>query len=571
MHNTLDLFTEADTHRLVDHIKTNMIKGMPLALYVDLFCGAGGHSTGLIDSNPNAFVVACVNHDPTAILSHHKNHPQCIHYTEDIRDFGVIEKIKNLLEILTNNFPDAHKILHASLECIHFSKAKGGQSRDADSRTLADDLMNYLVMDFDYITIENVEEFKTWGPLTQKIRLVDNTGITYEYVKTTQKSKKRYSPMPYYVSPDYYDNIGYEPVMVPDKTKKGIYYKRWIEKFKEKGYKYDHRMLNAADYGQHTSRVRYFGIFAKQGFDILFPAPTHNEDGTDGLKKHKAVREVLDLENHGVSIFGFNKKGKKYSDNTVQRSMYGLLKFHGHEKYIIKYRGGKLEYTARSINKPITTILTNNTHSVVTPVHTSSYYGASNFGQGVHSLDEPLNTIPTKERHALHHVQHAYSNACYGPIEKPLNTITIVPKAELVTGMKADPWLWDTQFNNIGRSIDRPGPTIIARQDKKPLYISSVSHHVAPPFVDQSIPQPNDTPAKAELRAVMRELGFTDLYIRSLTLMELKRAQGFAEDYILEGGKTKALKYVGNSVCPKVAQAIGESIYQGLLNYKQAA
>lgn len=109
-------------------------------LYIDLFCGAGGTSTGVerarLDGRKCARVIACVNHDANAILSHAANHPHTRHFTEDIRtlDLGPL-KVHTVVERMKN--PDAKVVLWASLECTNHSRAKGGMSRDADSRTLA--------------------------------------------------------------------------------------------------------------------------------------------------------------------------------------------------------------------------------------------------------------------------------------------------------------------------------------------------------------------------------------------------------------------------------------------------
>ena len=63
-------------------------------LYIDLFCGAGGTSTGVehakLDGTKCARVVACVNHDANAIASHQANHPDTLHFTEDIRTLDLI-------------------------------------------------------------------------------------------------------------------------------------------------------------------------------------------------------------------------------------------------------------------------------------------------------------------------------------------------------------------------------------------------------------------------------------------------------------------------------------------------
>lgn len=69
-------------------------------LYIDLFCGAGGTSTGVEnarhDGRQCAKVIGCVNHDANAIASHAANHPDALHFTEDIRT------LERLIEIFTD-------------------------------------------------------------------------------------------------------------------------------------------------------------------------------------------------------------------------------------------------------------------------------------------------------------------------------------------------------------------------------------------------------------------------------------------------------------------------------------
>ena len=69
-------------------------------LYIDLFCGAGGTSTGVenakLDGTKCARVVACVNHDANAIASHQANHPDTLHFTEDIRTLNLSNLITHL-------------------------------------------------------------------------------------------------------------------------------------------------------------------------------------------------------------------------------------------------------------------------------------------------------------------------------------------------------------------------------------------------------------------------------------------------------------------------------------------
>lgn len=515
----LEFFKEDDIQQLIDYILKKYDPTMPLVLWIDLFCGCGGVTEGY-SRNENNFIVGCVNHDKYAIISHHANHPKCIHYTEDIRDWTVIKKIESLIIQLRKVFPNAIIGLHASLECTHFSKAKGGLARDADSRTLANHLYKYFCIKPDYITIENVEEFLTWGPVDEKGK-----------------------PIP---------------------ELKCIDYNKWVEEFKNNGFNYNYKILNAADFGAFTSRKRYFGVFAANNYPIQFPEPTHVSKKKHHLFPelllHNPVHKKLNLLNEGVSLFGLNKNGVLYTEATFWRVYYGLLKFYKEGYFTIRYNGGNPANKSNSLTKPLGTILTNNTHSLIKPIFLTSYYGQSKNGQGVYSLEEPCRTIATKDTFALHHIQYAYGKPVYSKLEEPLNTLTSIPKAELVSTK----WIYDNQFGRIGCSINKPCPTIIARQDKKPLYLASTTNIST---IDQSIHQPEDNEVKIHLRIFMRENGITDIKIRSLELDELKRIQGFPNDYILCGGKTRAMKYIGNSVCPEQSEALGKSIYKGIINY----
>lgn len=172
-------------------------------LYIDLFCGAGGTSTGVEKANYKgqkcAKVIACVNHDANAIASHAANHPEAQHYTEDMRTLDLRPLAEHTAE-MRQMYPMAKIVLWASLECTNFSRAKGGQPRDADSRTLAEHLFRYIeALTPDYIQIENVEEFMSWGDL-------DENGK-------------------------------------PISRDKGRLYTTWVDNVKAYGYKFDHRIL----------------------------------------------------------------------------------------------------------------------------------------------------------------------------------------------------------------------------------------------------------------------------------------------------------------------------------------
>lgn len=317
-------------------------------LYIDLFCGAGGTSTGIENAMQNgkkcAKVIACVNHDKNAIASHKANHPDTLHFTEDIRTFDLTLLIIHL-EHCRRIYPNAKVVLWASLECTNFSIAKGGMSRDADSRTLAEHLYRYIdAINPDYIQIENVKEFMTWGALVEKVA-TDKNGAQYcpLQVKSIREGKNKTQI--------------FLPVWIPDSSRKGEYYNAWVAKIKAYGYKFKHRILDSADYGAYTSRKRYFGIFARPELPIAFPKPSHAKNPSGNLKKWNAVKDVLDFSLEGESIF---MRKKPLAEATLERIYAGLIKFvaGGKDKFLVKYNSMNVngKYIAPGVDDPCPTV-----------------------------------------------------------------------------------------------------------------------------------------------------------------------------------------------------------------------
>ncbi len=457
----------------------------PNVYWVDLFCGAGGTTTGIHLSNIKGRVIACVNHDSEAIRCHKENHKECYHFTEDIRDFKVISKLKEIIEELRAKDPYCVINIWASLECTHFSNAKGGLSRDADSRTLANHLFIYL-KELECLYIENVREFLSWGPLDKKGK--------------------------------------------PVKSKKGIDYRAWRDEIISYGYDYDYQMLNSADFGAHTSRDRYFGVFVKKGIKIKFPKKTHSKKSMTqetGLKPWKSVKELLDLNNEGRTIFGKTLMGKDYAENTLKRIYAGLIKFS---------KEGLFDKE----------------------IFLTSYYGNG----GAHDINEPCNTLTTKERFAAHFINYDYTNNTNTSVDSPAGTITTIPKHKLVSTH----FTFDTQFNNVGRDINRPSQTLIARMDKKPVYLVRV---------DRGITRYKENDCNFDIKnciiGFMSKHGISDIKIRMLTVDELKSIQGFPSDFKLTGTKTNNLKFIGNSVVPLMSKLLVECNYESIVEYLEVA
>jgi len=382
----------------------------PTFLIIDLFCGFGGTTTGFASATYQgskiAQVIACINHDPKAIKSHWLNHPEVQHFEEDIRtlDLSGLIACKNKWQAI---YPDAYVILWASLECTNFSKAKGGQPRNADSRTLAEHLFRYQkAIDPDYIMIENVVEFQAWGPL-------DEAGK-------------------------------------PVSRKCGLDYMRWRSNMCAYGYHDQWTQLNSADFGAYTSRNRLFGCFAKHGLPITFPTPTHAKKASgsmfEQLQKWKPVKDVLDFTDEGESIFG---RKKPLSDNTLERIMAGLIKFvaNGDTAFIAKYFSGRPEGKVIPTSGPSGAIKTIDSQSLIQTKFLTHYYG-NGFNT---STDVPCPTIGTRDGGALISPKYFLVNPQFSnngaSIDKPC--FTLIAKMD-----KRPPYLVEVENGHIGISIE---------------------------------------------------------------------------------------------------------------------
>lgn len=574
-------------------------------LYIDLFCGAGGTSSGVeyatVDGRKCAEVIACVNHDANAIKSHAANHPKTMHFTEDIRTLDLAPLVRHLQK-MKRKHPRAKVVLWASLECTNFSKAKGGQPRDADSRTLAEHLFRYIeAIDPDYVLIENVEEFMCWGDL---------------------------------------DENGH-----PISRFEGRSYMRWVKHVMDYGYDYDWRLLNAADFGAYTSRKRFFGQFAKKGLPIAFPVQTHakitvpfaNKERKEGVyypnpdwsdlfpgfyKPWKPVREVLDLEDEGESIFA---KKKPLCQKTLERIYAGLIKFvaggrERHEAWILKYNSTnqdghhnppsidepcptvavqnrlglvKAQFLSKqfsgdpmsknqgidrpagtvtckdhhafvtayygngfnqSVDEPAPTVTTKDRIALVSSKFLTEYYGGKDHN---HTLEVPATTLTTMARHALVSTQfldNQYGKSKPTSIESPAPTVLNNPKQKVVSAQ----YLMNPQFASAGGSIDKPCFTLIARMDKMPPYLVSTEQGVGIAIYE------DDSPMTRKVKEFMAMYGIIDIKMRMLKIVELKRIMGFPEDYTLIGTQAEQKKFIGNAVEVNMSRVLCEALARKL-------
>lgn len=549
-------------------------------LYIDLFCGAGGTSSGVeyarVNGEKCAKVVACVNHDRNAILSHQANHPDALHFTEDIRTLELSPMVEHLHRMKTE-YPDAYVVLWASLECTNFSRAKGGQPRDADSRTLAEHLFRYIeALQPDYLQIENVEEFMCWGEL-------DKNGK-------------------------------------PISRHKGTSYIRWVKHVCDYGYTYDWHLLNAADFGAYTSRKRFFGQFARKGLPIAFPAQTHakatvpsgSPDGRtlfpDQYRPWRPVREVLDLTDEGSSIF---TKKKPLCEKTLERIYAGLIKFvaGGKENFLVKWNSMKDgRYRAPSIEEPCPTLPCRNAIGVVKAQFLSKQFSGdpmsknqsieqpagtvttvdhhafvtAYYGNGYNSsINDPAPTVTTKDRLSIVNCQFLdsqYGNGTPSSIDAPAPTVVNNPKQSLVScsvcgDSVAAKFLMNPQFASKGGSVEDPCFTLIARMDKMPPYLVSTVPEGSPSGEPQLaiVIYDTDSPMTRKVKQFMAAYGLIDIRMRMLKISELKRIMGFPEDYILVGTQAEQKKYIGNAVEVNMSRVLCEALSRRLLREKKLA
>lgn len=518
--------------------------------FIDLFCGAGGVTSGVLKATKNnkqiAQVIACVNHDETAIASHKANHGEVLHFIEDIRilDISPIIQLVNQIRIIDG---DAIICLWASLECTNFSKAKGGQPRDADSRTLAEHLFRYIEgLNPDMIYIENVEEFMSWGPLDEKGK--------------------------------------------PISKREGCDYIKWTNNVRAYGYNYDWRLLNAADYGAYTSRKRFFGIFAKPYLKIKWPTPTHHKSGVEhslfpGIEKYKPVKDVLDFTDEGKSIFTRNKQ---LSEKTLERIYHGLIKYvaGGKTEFLSKYYSGKPQHKNITTDGPAGAITCIDSHSLVKPIFLDKYHGVSS----VIDLNNPASTITTKDRLSLinaeYFIDKQYSgNHNHQSIEVPAGSVLTNDKHNLVkvekylinmnsstapavnvnspsptiTSVRTH-YLVNPSWGGNNQDVDKPCCVVVARQDKAPLYLVSVERgSILIPVYE------GESEITIKIKEFMALYNIVDIKMRMLKVNELLKIQGFDANYILLGNQSQQKKMIGNSCEVNQIKALIESSFEGII------
>lgn len=376
-------------------------------IIVDNFAGGGGASTGIEIATGYSVDIA-INHDPEAIRMHKSNHPNTKHYCEDVWQVDPVKACKGNPVALAWFSPD----------CKHFSKAKGGKPKDKFIRGLAWVACRWAgLVRPRVIMLENVEEFKTWGPL----------------------------------------NRGHRPI----KAKQGVTFRRFVQQLEDLGYEVQFRELVAADYGAPTMRKRFFLIARCDGRPIVWPEPTHGPVDSEAvkaglLKPYVGAYTQIDFSRPCPSIFDTSEEIKeKYgiravrplAPKTMDRIARGLKKFvlDNPDPFVVKDGEKKTTYAliqyhsettmdevrGQTITDPIMTVDSSNRYGLVASFLSKFY--KSGTGQ---DLREPLHTVTTSPGHfgeVRAFLIKYYGQGTGQDIKAPLDTVTAQDRFGLVT------------------------------------------------------------------------------------------------------------------------------------------
>ena len=526
-------------------------------LIVDNFAGGGGASTGIEIATGYPVDIA-INHDPEAIRMHKTNHPSAKHYCESVWD---VDPVK-----VCGGHPVG--LAWFSPDCRHFSKAKGGKPKDKNIRGLAWVALRWAgKVRPRVIMLENVEEFKTWGPLNRNHR--------------------------------------------PIKAKQGVTYGKFIKQLEALGYKVESRELTAADYGAPTMRKRFFMIARCDGNPIVWPEPTHAPAGSPeaaaGIKKpYAGAYTQIDFSLPCPSIFDTAEEIKeKYgiravrplASKTMERIARGLKKFvlENTEPFIVQVNHSGMDDPLRvitskhgfgvvdpvlvpyisvnrenhfgsSMKEPIHAVVSNNQHMLMIPTLIQYHSETSENGTRGQQVADPVMTIGGSNRYGLvTSFLHQYYDGGYKGYGKhakaPLPTITAIDHNSLCAAALV-------QMNNHcdGRDIKQPLPTITAGDG----HFGEVRAFLIKYYgqgIGQEVKEPLDTVPTHDRFGLVTIQGvdyqIVDIGLRMLEPKELYGCQGFPEDYIIDHDYTgkayprsEQVKRCGNAVCPPIPAAL---------------
>jgi len=437
-------------------------------IIVDNFAGGGGASTGIELATGRSVDIA-INHDENAVAMHTTNHPDTLHYCESVFDVNPMAATAGRPVGLAWFSPD----------CRHFSKAKGSKPVEKEIRGLAWIVIRWaLAVRPRVMMLENVEEFKTWGPLLDAEMRPDPTraGETFEAFCGMLSCGV---PAGHPALAECCEFLG----IAADGEQAQ-------ELVAGLGYSVDHRELRACDFGAPTIRKRFFMVMRCDGVPVTWPEPTHGDPKSPAvqngkLKAWRTAAECIDWSIPAPSIFD---RKKPLAENTLKRIARGIQRFviDNASPFIVKcnHTSNRTSYDCfrgQALADPLQTITKTHGYAVAVPHLTKFRTGAT--GQVV---TEPVPTVtagtskrPGGNGHALGVVEAALTPFLAGnggseyqakprPLDKPAHTILQESRSCVVAPVIA------RQFGaSIGHGADEPSATITAGGGGKSQLVTS--------------------------------------------------------------------------------------------------
>jgi DNA (cytosine-5)-methyltransferase 1 len=368
---------------------------------VVLFAGMGGGCDGL---EAAGFPVhLAVNHDPLAIAVHETRHPHTRHLRCDV------------FEVDPRQATHGRRVraLHASPDCTHFSVAKGSKPVSKRRRSLAWVIPRWAgQVRPEVITMENVREIVTWGPLVAKRD--PKTGRAMRLDGSVAAKGERIP-------------VG-EQWLIPDPRHKGRIWRAFQKHMAGLGYSFEHRNLCCADFGIPTIRTRFFGIARADGGPIHWPKPTHAPRAKAkalGLKPWVGAHTIIDWSLPVKSIFG---RPKPLADATLRRIARGVMRYvvNAAEPFIVRVdqQSAADRNGVQNIREPLNTLHTSQSFAAVVPVVAGV---GGRMGQSAErSAGDPLQAVTTKPDSVLvaAHLQKFRPGASGADAAEPLPTYT---------------------------------------------------------------------------------------------------------------------------------------------------
>lgn len=490
----------------------------------DLFCGAGGMSTGLgfaANHFGKDLNLVAINHWERAIESHSANFPFANHFCTGIGELKPSKAVPGgKLDLLV-----------ASPECTHHSIARGGKPYDDQSRSSAWHVLHWCQeLYVRNIIMENVPEFTNWGPLGADRK--------------------------------------------PLKSKKGQTFLAFLNALKSLGYSVDWKMLTCADYGDATTRKRFFLMARRGNKRIRWPEPTHfSAPETDlfGSKQKPWVpaKDIIDWTIPGHSLFLTPEDVKNHGlrikrplvPNTIKRIEAGIKKYWGDwaEPFLVMLYGSN---NTRSINRPLPTATANGNHIGLCQPFIAILKGQSK----VRSIDSSLPALTTNRHLYLCEpfILPQHSGGSPRSTNSPVSTICTESRGISVVSPFIVPAAHSGDTRNY--SIDIPLSTIVGKPDHylvDPFIVKYYGSGTNADTIDKPISTVTGDDRFGLVRPMLIQIGeekyLLDILFRMLTPKELAAAHSFPEDYHFAGNKTEIVKQIGNSVPVKISEQLCRS------------